>query len=666
VKVSVVVPVYNPGDHVDDCIASVLRQSLPASEMEVVFVDDGSTDGTGERLDRLAAEHPDVVRVTHIENSGWPGRPRNVGIDAARGEFVYFIDNDDWIEDEALERLYATAERTGADIVIGKVVGHGKPVPNDLFRCNRDDARLDRDPLLTLLTPHKLFRRALLVEHGLRFPEGRRRLEDHLFVVHAYFHARRIAVLADYPCYHWVRRGDASNASLERADSSYYDNLREVLDLVEEHTEPGPLRDRMLAHWYRAKTLNRLGAPKFLRYDPEYRKRLFTEGRRLAAERFSPEIRRRLTGSMRVRARLLEAGRFDGLHALAEWENGLRLVLEPGQIRWEDGVLRLPMRARLLDAGGEPPVVRREDGRLRWQLPAGLPGAADVGPEWRDVESELGQATLRVFAEGRASEIRYLLPVEHDVEVREEAGVAVVHVTADVRLDPRTAAGGAALRPGVWDLHATLGIAGLSGAARLAIGPDAVPPAGLAGAPADVVRPYRTKHGNLSLDVGQTRMRLLKAVPPAPADARAAKRGKAIEVALGLPIAVADGAFAPGELFLTAIGDSGRRMAAPARVVAGEPGGRLVASVRFARRPGRDRVTPGTWTLSATVGDARPLALDLALSAAADGTAVVGRPGEVAAREPARDLRGSARRIPLLRATVRGVRRARGRLRSPA
>ena len=164
VKVSVVVPVYNPGDHIDDCIASVLRQSLPASEMEVVFVDDGSTDGTGERLDRLAAEHPDVVRVKHIENSGWPGRPRNVGMDAARGEFVYFVDNDDWIEDEALERLHATAARTGADIVIGKVVGHGKPVPNDLFRCNRDDARLDRDPLLTLLTPHKLFRRAFLAE----------------------------------------------------------------------------------------------------------------------------------------------------------------------------------------------------------------------------------------------------------------------------------------------------------------------------------------------------------------------------------------------------------------------------------------------------------------------------------------------------------------------
>ena len=62
----------------------------------MIFVDDGSTDGTRRRLDALAAEH-DHVRVEHIPNSGWPGRPRNVGLDLARGEFVYFVDNDDWL-----------------------------------------------------------------------------------------------------------------------------------------------------------------------------------------------------------------------------------------------------------------------------------------------------------------------------------------------------------------------------------------------------------------------------------------------------------------------------------------------------------------------------------------------------------------------------------------
>jgi glycosyltransferase involved in cell wall biosynthesis len=107
VKVSVIVPVFDPGARIDRCIESLLGQSLSAGEYEVVFVDDGSTDGTGERLEELAAQYAHVTTV-RIPNSGWPGRPRNVGIDTARGEFVYFVDHDDWIGPEALERLYAT------------------------------------------------------------------------------------------------------------------------------------------------------------------------------------------------------------------------------------------------------------------------------------------------------------------------------------------------------------------------------------------------------------------------------------------------------------------------------------------------------------------------------------------------------------------------------
>ena len=151
-----------------------------------------------------------------IPNSGWPGRPRNVGIDTARGEFVYFVDHDDWIGAEALERLYATAIADEADIVIGKVVGHNKAVPRSLFRENVHELGLRAAPF-NLLTPHKLFRRALLDEHGIRFPEGRRRLEDHMFVVPAYFAARNMAILADYACYHWVNWTPGDERFVRRA-----------------------------------------------------------------------------------------------------------------------------------------------------------------------------------------------------------------------------------------------------------------------------------------------------------------------------------------------------------------------------------------------------------------------------------------------------------------
>src|SRR5262245_30441703 len=114
VKVSVIVPVYNPGPYVEDLISSLLRQSLPSTEFEAVFVDDGSTDDTPARLDALTAEHPHL-RVLHQDNSGWSGKPRNVGIEAAQGDYVFFADNDDWLGDEALERMYDFAVKNGSD-----------------------------------------------------------------------------------------------------------------------------------------------------------------------------------------------------------------------------------------------------------------------------------------------------------------------------------------------------------------------------------------------------------------------------------------------------------------------------------------------------------------------------------------------------------------------
>src|SRR3954471_8767974 len=114
-KVSVIVPVFEPGPLIEPLIASLLAQTMPAGERELVFVDDGSRDGTGARLDALALEHPDV-RALHIANSGWPGRPRNIGLEAAQGEFVFFADHDDWPEPDALERLYAVAIDHDADI----------------------------------------------------------------------------------------------------------------------------------------------------------------------------------------------------------------------------------------------------------------------------------------------------------------------------------------------------------------------------------------------------------------------------------------------------------------------------------------------------------------------------------------------------------------------
>ena len=495
VKVSVVVPVYNPGHYIGDLITSLGRQSLPQDQFEVVFVDDGSTDDTPARLERLDAER-DNVTLIRIPNSGWPGRPRNVGIDASTGTYVYFVDNDDWLADEALERLWLTAERTGADVVVGKEVGHGRGVPRHLFRRNVDDATFDNAPLLDLLTPHKLFRRSFLDQHRIRFPEGRRRLEDHVFVMKAYFKATRISILGDYPCYHWVRRDDAGNATDRYADPvGYYENVREVLDIVDEHTEPGPVRDRMYAHWFRSKGLERLKGQRWAKGADAHAEEVYHEVRRLANERFGPSVIAHLPLKFRTLAHAVLADRQDLIVAQARLEHGLEadVVLEAYERR--PGALGVRIAARLRDGTGEPVRFRRVGERLHWSPAAPVGWEGVVPPDALDATDELARSGLAVVVRERASRIEFDVParVERFYEDDGRGGLTpVLHATAEV--DISKVAAGRALEPGVWDLFAHVHMAGWRSVRRLA---DIQEPAG------EAVRMHTTEFGNLSLKVGQ-------------------------------------------------------------------------------------------------------------------------------------------------------------------
>ena len=506
VKVSVVVPVYNPGHYIDDLIASLLRQSLTPETYEVIFVDDGSTDETPARLERLAEEHANVTLI-RIPNSGWPGRPRNVGIEASVGTYVYFVDNDDWLADEALERLWLTAERTGADVVVGKEVGHGRGVPRHLFRRNVDDATFDNAPLLDLLTPHKLFRRAFLDEHGIRFPEGRRRLEDHVFVMKAYFKAARISILADYPCYHWVRRDDAGNATDRYADPvGYYENVREVLDIVDEHTEPGPVRDRMYAHWFRSKGLERLKGPRWAKGADAHAEEVYREVRRLALERFRPPVIAQLPLKFRTLAHAVLADRQDLIVAQARLEHGLEAEVALASYERRSGTLGVSISARVRDGTGKPVRFARVGEALHWSPVPPLGWDGVVPPEALDATDELGRAGLAVVLRERASRVEFDVParVERSYEDDGQGGVTPV-LRASAEIDLASVAAGNPLRPGVWDLFAHVHMAGWRSVRRLGDVPE---PAG------EPVRMHTTEFGNLSMKVGaQTGSAVARPVP---------------------------------------------------------------------------------------------------------------------------------------------------------
>lgn len=467
-KVSVVVPVYNPGGALETCIDSLLGQTMRPGEVELILVDDGSTDGSGARLDALAARHPHV-RVEHMPNSGWPGRPRNVGLEMARGEYVFFVDNDDWLDPEALDRVHAAAVADDADVVVGKVVGHGgKRVPLAVFERNLHGVKLRAAPvLLGMLTPHKLFRRALLEEHGLRFPEGVRRLEDHPFVLDAYLRARRISVVADHPVYHWVTRDPADSASRQRIDpEAYFGNVREVLDLVERRTEPGPFRDRLLRHWLRGKMLGRVGGRAFLKRDEELRRGLFEAVRALALERYPETIDAGLAFNLRVRARLLRDGSLDGLERLAAYESSLRSRVRVKRVKGNGKHLFVRTEARLEGRGGTRFAFRREGDRVLWVPPEGLGGA--LAREPLDVTEDLAGAHVEVQLRGPDG-AEYLVPGRTELRLGPGADPGTVRpvLAATAWITPTTAAGGGPLPAGEWEVRAVVDVAGFSHRRRL-------------------------------------------------------------------------------------------------------------------------------------------------------------------------------------------------------
>jgi poly(ribitol-phosphate) beta-N-acetylglucosaminyltransferase len=638
VKVSVVVPVYNPGRNIDVLLDSLGRQSLPASDFEVIFVDDGSTDGTGERLDRLATENPNF-RVMHIPNSGWPSRPRNLGIEAACGEYVHFVDNDDILGDEALERLYDYAVANGSDVVLGREVRRGLRRPaSRVFRENRPYATLADAPLLALLTPHKMFRRQFLIDNGLRFTEGPTRFEDHPFVVAAYFAAKVISVLADYTCYYWVAHPDVSNAGRQPKHlTHYFRDLREPLDVVERNTEPGEFRDSLLVQWYLGKGLSRLGGG-LSRRDDDDADLLFRELRQLADERFPVTVDRHLVGVMRVRSALLRAGRFDDLRELGRTEVGLTSRTQVLDIRPIDGGFNVTVSCELVYADGTPVSFESRDGRSFWRPPVAL--APPLDPDLLDFTEALADTNVVVSMWDKLSGDTFPLPVVR--ATRSPADRGAVEVT--VRIDSRSAAFGEPRR-GRWQLIAQLRCCGWTVLTPLR-GEESLP--SVVAASSDRLDCISGSPGGLlRLWVDVKRVRLLRLVQPTLRGSRLVRTRRAVDLRVPLPQLRLAGDPVPVRLRLQPR-NGGRPIGRDGYL--GGRGGDAAAELRI-RVPlsGPDAVRRGRYGMRLAVpGHVQPLGV--VLSVGPDRVSLLGRAGAILEQAPMpgrvrRKARGAARRL---------------------
>ncbi|GAA4980967.1 glycosyltransferase family 2 protein [Actinopolymorpha pittospori] len=502
VKVSVIVSVHNPGSFLDTCVEELLRQSFSPGEYELMFVDHGSNDGTMRRLEELSRRYPHL-RALEATRTGGPGQPRNLGIERANGEYVYFLDPDDRLTPPALERMYAMAVRNDADIVVGKLVGPG--APSEPFLESRDQADLVSDHLVDCLTPHMLFRTALLVENELRFAEEGVWLEDERFVLEGYLHAKVISVLADDVCCQWSGRTSRDRFARRTDRRADYRSLRQMLDLVETHTRRGEVRDRIYARWYQTKMLARLGGRTVLGRPIRFgRYAQYREVRKLAAERFGPAVEEWLPVSMRVRAHLLRVGEYAEITRLERAERGLTLVPTLERIDWDEEELLIRVSGRLAYADGRPVTFHRVDGLLLWEPPVEL--RTDVPEEAYDVTTVLTRSRLNLYLQNRDDSGDYRVSTSSHLVPDTTDDTEQVTLRGTARLDPRRAKLGRPLDQGLWDCFVRVDSCGWTTQRRIprpSLYQTEPPcPSQVIGSAAQMlVEPYWTKLGNLGVRI---------------------------------------------------------------------------------------------------------------------------------------------------------------------
>ncbi len=208
-EISVIVPVYGVEKYLPACIESILNQTF--TDFELILVDDGSPDRCPAICDE-AAERDARVRVIHQANAGLSAA-RNAGIEIACGEWLVFVDSDDYIAPHFCEKLYQTAQRTDADCVMCSVQNvdeSGKPIDSALMRV-ADEVKTGREVLRKIgrddVTPYltawnKLYRRKLF--NTLRYPAGRQN-EDVFVFAELFCQVQRAACVAE-PLYFYRKR----------------------------------------------------------------------------------------------------------------------------------------------------------------------------------------------------------------------------------------------------------------------------------------------------------------------------------------------------------------------------------------------------------------------------------------------------------------------------
>lgn len=268
--ISVIVPAYNSEKWLTECCESVLRQTY--RNIELIVINDGSTDNTHNLLNEIL-QWDKRIHVIHTDNGG-VCRARNMGLDAANGDYIAFLDSDDILQDNALALLYSSIQKEAADIAVGwktNMKSDGTELGCPYNRTHAiwtekqalEQALLDHPATYTVWG--KLYRKELISD--IRFVEGKKVHEDSFFVFECLLKQPKVVVAEDIVIRYRLSENSASRGAFSEKvfDILYFAERKKAL-IDKEYPEYLPLAENMIAKAYMALLWNLLKTN-----DPKYR-----------------------------------------------------------------------------------------------------------------------------------------------------------------------------------------------------------------------------------------------------------------------------------------------------------------------------------------------------------------------------------------------------------
>lgn len=206
-RISIIIPVFNIEDYIKEALESIVRQTIGFEHLEVIMVDDCSTDESGEIIDEYASKYDNFTAIHLPENSRYAGKPRNIGMEIATGEYLMFLDPDDYYTDNACELLYKKIKNGNEDIVFGKfniLLENGNminasswypvysKVPSEIKNIKINNKELLYRSPPSVMT--KIFKRDFIEKNNICFSEGIPG-EDLVFAAHCFLKTDKITYI---------------------------------------------------------------------------------------------------------------------------------------------------------------------------------------------------------------------------------------------------------------------------------------------------------------------------------------------------------------------------------------------------------------------------------------------------------------------------------------